>query len=173
MSHRRFILSLVLACLFACNMPAIAVDGAAPLSSGIYLVTRESDDQAKLQPVSKDEFLIISDDRFLDPSERGPARFLTVSVKDRIPIVITNSPEKGKDGKGRPSLLLELDKSQVKPLEEFTTKHVNKSVAIVIGGDVVTVHKIREPIKGGKLQITRCTDNGCEVLYSKLTGDTP
>jgi preprotein translocase subunit SecD len=82
------------------------------------------------------------------------------------------NPEKGKDEKGRPKLLLTLEKTQIKPLEEFTTKNVNKSIAIVIGKDVVTTHKIRQPITGGRMQITRCTDNGCEAIYTQLQGKT-
>jgi hypothetical protein len=39
---------------------------------------------------------------------------------------------------------------------------------MVVDGEIVTVHKIRSIITGGKVQITRCTDNACEVIRSKL-----
>ena len=41
-------------------------------------------------------------------------------------------------------------------------------MAVVVGQKVVTMHKIKSVIKGGKLQISRCGDNGCQVLYREL-----
>jgi hypothetical protein len=41
-------------------------------------------------------------------------------------------------------------------------------VAIVVGGEVLTMHKIKEPITSGQLQISRCNDNACELLYVRL-----
>jgi hypothetical protein len=66
---------------------------------------------------------------------------------------------------------MQLAPEQIVPLEKFTRRHVGQQVAIVIGDRVVTVHKVREPIVGDRLQITRCTDNGCDVLFSALKND--
>jgi hypothetical protein len=35
-------------------------------------------------------------------------------------------------------------------------------------GEIVTLHKIRTVVTGGKLQITRCTDDACVVIRAKL-----
>lgn len=39
---------------------------------------------------------------------------------------------------------------------------------MVVDGEIVSLHKIRRVITGDKLQITRCTDNACEVIRAKL-----
>jgi hypothetical protein len=39
---------------------------------------------------------------------------------------------------------------------------------LVVDGEALTLHKIREAITSGKLQITRCNDNACERLLVKL-----
>ena len=46
--------------------------------------------------------------------------------------------------------------------------HLGGKVAMVVDGEIVTLHKIRTVITGGKLQITRCQDNACEVIKAKL-----
>lgn len=43
-----------------------------------------------------------------------------------------------------------------------------RHVALVIDGDALTMHKIKEPLTSGQLQITRCNDNACERLYITL-----
>ena len=141
------------------------------LPDGLYLVLREADNQEKLKPTTRTEHVIIYDYHFLEPAQRGTPSYLTVSAEAFIPIALSGEPIKEKDSRGRPKLLLQLAKNQVVPLEEFTRKNCGRSVAILIGGQVVTMHKIREPITGGRMQITRCTDNGCDVLYSKLQGN--
>lgn len=142
------------------------------LPNGFYLVLRENSDSKKVEPVSGKEKMLTYDYEFFEPSERGEKSFIAVSTDSFIPIVLSETPVKEPDGKGKPKLLLQLAEDQVTPLEEFTTTNCGKSIAIVIGGKVVTTHKIREPIKGGKVQITRCSDNGCEVLYTQLQHKT-
>ena len=39
-----------------------------------------------------------------------------------------------------------------------------KKVVLVIDGEALTIHKIKEPLTSGLLQITRCNDNACEKL---------
>lgn len=85
-----------------------------------------------------------------------------------IPLLLRDDPVKHMDAEGKPKLSIALAEEQVGPLEKFTRDNVMKNVAIVIGGKVVTMHKIRVPIIGGKIQVTRCTDHGCEALYTEL-----
>jgi hypothetical protein len=40
---------------------------------------------------------------------------------------------------------------------------------LVVDGQIVTLHKIRSVVTDGKLQITRCTDDACQVIRAKLT----
>jgi preprotein translocase subunit SecD len=169
--YSNYFLAIIAALLLM--VPAFAVESLTnELPNGIYLILKEEPTPEKLEPLGKSQRILVKDDHFLEPPDRGQTSYLLVSEDTFIPIVLGSDPEKGKDANGRPKLLLTLEKKQIKPLEEFTTKNVNKSIAIVIGKDVVTTHKIRQPIIGGRMQITRCTDNGCEAIYTQLQGKT-
>jgi preprotein translocase subunit SecD len=151
---------------------AVAVETSAKpiakLTDGLYLILREAESKEKVQPIGKNERIVINDYEFLDPSERETPKYIAVSGDSFIPFIFSVDPAKGKDDKGRTKLLLQLADDQIKPLEDFTRTNCGKSVAIIVGGKVVTTHKIREAITGGKLQITRCSDFGCDVLYTQL-----
>jgi len=142
------------------------------LKDGLYLILRQDADRVKVEPAGPDEEIVINDFEFLQPSERETTVFVAVSQNHFIPFIFSTDPAKDSDDKGRTKLLLQLAEDQIKPLESFTEKHCGKSVAIIIGGKVVTTHKIREAITGGKLQITRCSDFGCDVLYTQLLKDS-
>lgn len=140
------------------------------LPNGFYLIQRESPEKTKVEPIDSKEQIALYDYEFFDPADRGTVTYVVLNKDKFIPISLSDAPAKEPDGRGRRKLMLQLAKDQIAPLEEFTTSNCGKSVAIVIGGKVVTTHKIREPIKGGKIQITRCSDNGCDVLYTQLQG---
>ena len=72
------------------------------------------------------------------------------------------------DGSGKTILSVTLKKEYMKPLEELTRAQLNGKVAILIGGEIITIHKIRGVIAEGQFQVTRCTDNACEILKAKL-----
>lgn len=144
-----------------------------PLANGIYLVLREAENSKSLEPAGTGERILIDDGHLLEPTQPNlpdKPRFVALSTEHFIPIVLAQKPTKKVDQQGKKQLLIELAKPEVIPLETFTSENCGRSAAIVIGNQIVTVHKIREPIRGGKMQITRCTDNGCDVLYTQLQG---
>ncbi|MBF0548142.1 MAG: hypothetical protein HQM08_27145 [Candidatus Riflebacteria bacterium] len=143
-------------------------DSSPALANGLYLVLRQADEQKMLKPESKSEIVLINDGRFLEPAERNPTNFIVVRTDKFVPIILTGEPKKGTDDKGKLSIGLQLAPEQVTPLENLTGKNLGKSMAIVIGGQVVTVHKIKSAIVGGQIQITRCANTGCKVLFSVL-----
>lgn len=140
----------------------------ADLPNGFYLVLRESPDNKHVRAAGKNEVILVNDYRFLAPEERDTAEYLVIDRTQFIPFEMKGLPDKQRDERGRPKLLVTLSESQIKPLEDFTSKYAGRQVVIVVGGEVVTKHKIREAIKGGLIQITRCTDNGCEAIYTEL-----
>ena len=166
------LLSLALAALLAAG--AQAADRSEPdqarawLPDGMYLVLKEAATRDKLGASGGGQQALINDGRFLEAAERNATTYVLVSERQSIPFSMASAPDRGKDGKGRSKLMLALSPDQAGPLEKFTRKNCGRTVAIVIGGDVVTTHKIREPITGGRVQITRCSDSGCDVLFSKL-----
>ncbi|MBU6452629.1 MAG: hypothetical protein KGS72_12660 [Cyanobacteria bacterium REEB67] len=152
---------------------ASASEGAR-LPDGIYQVLRKNADARALEPLSEGEEIRLDDGKLLEPNVplmQDPPRYIAVSKKSYVPIVLNSEPIKNTDRVYKTRLLLQLAPEQIVPLEKFTRKNVGKQVAIVIGDRVVTVHKVREPIVGGRLQITRCTDNGCDVLFTELKND--
>lgn len=138
------------------------------LVDGLYLIQREAKSEKDLGPIKDVEKILVNDYEFIAPEERGETSYIVVSKNTFIPIILAGEPVKSNDQTGKPKLEISLAEDQILPLEKFTTENVMKSVAIVIGGKVVTMHKIRVPIVGGKMQITRCTDHGCEALYTQL-----
>ena len=72
------------------------------------------------------------------------------------------------NGQGKSVLTVSLSRKNAERAEAFTRTHLGGRVALVVDGEIVTLHKIRSVVTGGKLQIARCTDNACEVIRSKL-----
>jgi preprotein translocase subunit SecD len=179
MSKRRFFAAIlagltpVLASVLIALFPALVLAEDSTLRNGIYLVLRDAESSKSLEPAGANERILIDDGHLLEPTQPNlpdKPRFVALSTDHFIPISLAQKPAKKVDAQGKKQLLLELAKGQVAPLETFTRENCGRSVAIVIGNQVVTVHKVREPILGGKMQITRCTDNGCDVLYTQLEG---
>jgi preprotein translocase subunit SecD len=163
----------VLASALIALFPAFVLAEDSTLPNGIYLVLRDAENSKSLEPASATERILIDDGHLLEPNQPNlpdKPRFVALSTEHFVPMNLAQKPTKKLDGQGKKQLLLELAKGQVVPLETFTRENCGRSVAIVIGNQVVTVHKVREPILGGKMQITRCTDNGCDVLYTQLQG---
>ena len=57
--------------------------------------------------------------------------------------------------------------------ESFTERHLGQTVALVVGGQVLTVHKIRQVVHDGNVQISRCGDEGCQILFLELRDNVP
>ena len=139
------------------------------LRDGLYLVLRTDRDRDKLLPVSDNERILVNDFHFLEPAEREPAVYVALASKPFVPFELAAGPTEGKeDGTGKPRLQLQLAESQKSALADFTRANLGHSVAIVIGGEIVTIHKVKSVITEGKLQIVRCTKNGCETLFTRL-----
>lgn len=168
---KQIIILAVLAALTVALSPItgaeeIARTVASKLPDGLYRVVRLSNDH--VGELANGERLLVNDFHFLDPAERQAKEFVVLQTEPFIPFILSESPSQDKDCQGKPKLFLQLDEAQIKPLEEFTRQNTGQKVAIVIGGDIVTIHKVREAITGGKIQITRCTDNGCQAIYTEI-----
>jgi preprotein translocase subunit SecD len=144
------------------------------LADGLYLVLRSDHDKQKVGTIGATETLVANDFHLLEPAEREPVVYMVLQTKPFIPLILGASPAEDKEeATGKPRLQLQLTEDQKGPLEEFTRAHLGETVAIVIGGDVVTSHKVKSAITGGRLQITRCTKHGCETLFTRLLKDRP
>jgi preprotein translocase subunit SecD len=78
------------------------------------------------------------------------------------------APKAEKEGTETVRILLKLEPKSAKALEGLTSEHLGKEVAIVLGGEVVTTHKVRTVIKGGDVQISSCTAGAGDFLLKQL-----
>jgi preprotein translocase subunit SecD len=136
--------------------------------NGFYIVIGERFPETRDDPPEKEHAVVVYDHAFLNGKTEQPDRYMVIDKKEFIPLRLDGVPERSKDHKGHTILGLKLDPEHSKTLELFTQKNIGGTVAIVIGGKVITMHKIRTAIKDGKIQITRCTDNACEYIYTSL-----
>lgn len=98
-----------------------------------------------------------------------PVRCLVVNAVPDVPFILKEPPKKDIDpDKKTARLQIQLNTDAAGALEAFTRENLNGTAAVIVGGQVISIHKIRTPITGGKMQITRCSDDACEVIYSQL-----
>jgi preprotein translocase subunit SecD len=82
--------------------------------------------------------------------------------------VIEGTPVMTRDGQGKDVLSVSLSRQYVRRAEDFTRAHLGGRIAMVVDGQIVTLHKVRSVVTDGRLQITRCTDEACKVIRAKL-----
>jgi preprotein translocase subunit SecD len=104
----------------------------------------------------------------LKKGENEPPRFLVVHSKPEVALDLAEKPKAVKEGEEMVGIRLKLQPKAAAALERLTRDHQGRQVAIVVGGEVVTVHKIREVIKGGDVQITSCAAGGAKYLLDQL-----
>jgi len=109
------------------------------------------------------------DKKYTDSGPDEQVKYVAIDTVSFVPLILETAPETKKDGSGKTILSGALQKEYAKMLEAFTRAHLGGEIGIVVDGEIVTLHKIRSVILGGQFQITRCTDNACEVLRNKLT----
>ena len=144
------------------GLPSAGVQSRLP--DGIYCIMSEADTFGAADDVSQPHKVLDYDGRHT--GETRPVTYLAVGVEPYVPLIFESPPTMASAENGFSSLHVTLESRYARGLEEFTREH--ERVAVIIDGEVVTKHKVREPICGGRFQITRFGDDACEVLYSKL-----
>lgn len=140
----------------------------AKVVNGVYAVLQEWKTPEEARQGRATSAVLIYDGRYTDSSQVQNPSHVAVDTSFFVPLIIEGTPDAQKDGRGHTLLGVALKKEYTKVLEDFSRAHLNGRVAIVLGGEVITMHKVRSVITGGKFQITRCYDNACDVLESKL-----
>jgi preprotein translocase subunit SecD len=160
--------SVVLAC--GAYWPTWAQDkpAAKKAPDGVYAVLRDSLNKKDVLPLKDGELLLLHEHRYLKKADKEPPHYLVVRSTPDVDLDLAEAPKADKDGADVVRLLLKLKPQAAAALERLTADRVGKQVAIVIGGDVVTMHKIRETIKGGDVQITSCTPGAATFLLKQL-----
>jgi len=151
------------------TQPALAASTAPAqqrLSNGLYAVLAESPTREGLAAPTRPHVVLVDDGRFT--GDTSPPRWLALGTEGFVPLILEGEPHTEPDGRGHALLAVTLARQHKKTLESFTRDHLGGRAAIVLDGEVVTVHKIKTVIDGGRMQITRCEDNACVMLRSKL-----
>jgi preprotein translocase subunit SecD len=138
------------------------------LPDGVYAVLRDGLKEKDVLPLKGAEALAVNRHRYLKQEDQEPPRFLVVRAAPDVELDLAGEPKAVKDGDEVVRILLRLRPKAATALERLTTDHRGKQIAIVIGGEVVTVHKVRAIIKGGEVQITSCAAGGAKYLLEQL-----
>lgn len=137
------------------------------IQDGFYLILREGNIKKDLMPIKSGEKLITFSDLFLEKTDPGTL-YLVIKSDEFVPMLLKEKPEAVKQEDKRTRLLLTLNEEAKIELAKFTKKYINRQTSIVVGGEALTMHKVKMAIEGGRMQITRCTDNACAILFPIL-----
>jgi hypothetical protein len=149
--------------------PAALSPAAQHLENGAYLILREASTPQEARGAGAARVVLAYDRRkYSGAPPNEPLTYVAIDPNDYVPLTIEGKPEMKSDGEGKSVLTVCLSRRNAERAEAFTRAHLGGRIAMVVGGEIVTLHKIRSVITGGKVQITRCTDNACEVIRSKL-----
>lgn len=161
-------LFLALFCLLFPAGTCLAAPARVP--DGFYAVVRREQGSEAQVPTKENELRLRYNAAFRN-AEDAAEETVVVQLQPFVPLLLKEAPTKTADPTERTRFWVgvSLSDEASEQFEAFTARHLGNPVAIVVGGDVVTVHTIREVIKGGKVQISRCGDEGCQVLFRELT----
>ena len=139
------------------------------LTNGFYPVIQVDSMKEAVPASGQGHATIVYDGRYVDSTQADSPEYVTIDTSSFVPLILEESPVAKKDGSGWTSLSVTLSRKYIRLLEDFTKAHLGGRVAILLGGEIISMHKIRSVISEGKIQITRCHDNACDILLSKLT----
>jgi preprotein translocase subunit SecD len=138
------------------------------LPDGIYAVLREGFNEKDVLPLKDAEVLIVHDHRHLKNDDKESPRFLVVRSAPDVDLALVGEPQAVKEEKEVVRILLKLQPNAATALERLTSDRLGKQITIVLGGEAVTKHKIREVIKDGDVQITNCAAGAANSLLEQL-----
>lgn len=137
--------------------------------TGFYVILADAQGVEGLPKPAPDQQIARYDQKYLREAGQEPTRYLLLRKKPDVALKLARPPESGEDSRGFTTLSIELTKEAAMDLERVSRDNLGKKVAFVIEGEPVTIHKIRSVITGGQFQLSRCTDNACEYIRSRLT----
>jgi hypothetical protein len=144
---------------------------AAALANGLYAVEGEAHEAPTSGAPHPERVVLPYDPMPVDGEASPPRRWVEIDRSSNVPLIVQSASLTEEDARGLPFLSVTLDPRYTTRLEDFTREHLGGRAAVVLDGNVVTVHKVRSVLTDGKMQISRCTDRACTVIRSKLMGE--
>jgi preprotein translocase subunit SecD len=138
------------------------------LPAGAYAVRRDGLKEKDVLPLKDGEVLLVHRHQYVKKGDKEPPRFLVVRSAPEVALDLIGEPKAVKEKGEVVRIVLKLQPKAAKALERLTRDHLGRQVAIVLGGEVVTKHKVREVIKGGDVQITSCAPGAAGHLLKQL-----
>jgi hypothetical protein len=138
------------------------------LPDGLYKVLREGPQKKDVLAVGRDEIVVVNDHRYASKGSAPPPQYLAVRLVPDVPLVLASAPKVVKDDSGLMRIEIQLAREHADAMEQFTRKNKGGQTAVIIAGGVVTVHKIRAAITGGRCQVTCCAEGACDYLLKHL-----
>ena len=149
-------------------LPPTTSNSAVP-PNGVYAVLREANCQTDAASNRAKQMVLIYDRKNASRDADPSPQYVAIDPDDYVPLIIDGAAKIGSDSDGKSMLSVTLARENVAKLEAFTRSHLGGKVANVIGGQIVTLHKVRAVIPDGQLQITRCEDDACRMIWSELS----
>jgi preprotein translocase subunit SecD len=84
------------------------------------------------------------------------------------PLVIEGKPRIDRDQRGS-WLAIQLAPDAARRLEDLTSSHLNRRIAVVVNDKILSAPTVRTVIKDGKARVTPCEDETCETLLRELS----
>jgi preprotein translocase subunit SecD len=140
----------------------------AKLPTGVYAVERDSRVKNDLLPLKAGEVMLVNHYRYVKNDARAAPRYLVVRSTLAMHLDLAAAPRADKSGEVVTRISLKLRPEAARSLEKLTQDRQGGSLAIVVAGDVVTMHKIRSIIRGGDVQITNCAPGAAAHLLKHL-----
>jgi preprotein translocase subunit SecD len=141
------------------------------LPNGVYAVQRDSLKEKDVLPLKDGEVLVFDRHRYLKNNESERPQFVVVHSLPDVKLELAGEPKAVKEDGEVMRILLKLQPKAAAELERLTRDQVGRQVAIVLGGEVVTMHKVRAVIKGGDVQITSCVPGAAGHLLIQLQNE--
>lgn len=138
------------------------------LPAGVYVVLRENPNEKEVLPLKDGEALVVNHHRYVKKDDREPPQFVVVRSTPDVDLDLKEKPKAVKEGGEVVRIFLKLKPKAAEALERVTKDGRGKQLAIVLGDEVVTSHKIREVIKGGEVQISSCAAGAAKYLLEQL-----
>jgi preprotein translocase subunit SecD len=163
--------SLALAVLVGAAGAGWAQDREAPRKkapAGIYAVERDGAGEKDVQPLREGEVLVVNRHRYLKNDDNEPPRYVVVHAAPEVPLELAAEPRAEREGGEVVRIFLKLRPRAAEALARLTRDPRGKQLAIVLDGEVVTVHKVRSAIPDGEVQITSCAAGAAGYLLKQL-----
>jgi hypothetical protein len=153
--------------LFACIYANVRSQSA--VKDGLYIVKGFQKDTSGTH-LRSGETLVCFNPDFLEDAPQG-AKALVINTREFVPLELGENPVILPQTDKKKKLQLNFSAMASNQLEKFTGSHRMQQATLVVNGQALIVHKIRDKIKDGKMEITGCSDSACEKIYVTLKKD--